>query len=185
MAFPSAQVLGWGFCLSEIGLSLLKRSHHPSNVADRGSLRPLWITICCSVTAGILARYYLPAARIPPVLYPGGVLLFTLGLLLRWGSILYLGRLFTVDVAVAADHRVVDTGPYALIRHPSYAGALMAFAGYGICLLNAASLLLLVVPITCAFLRRMDVEEQALVAALGADYASYQKRTKRLVPFVY
>jgi len=90
-----------------------------------------------------------------------------------------------VDVAIAADHRVIDTGPYRHIRHPSYAGALLAFAGYGICLGNWASLALVTVPIAWAFLRRIEVEEAALNGALGSAYAKYLGRSKRLVPFVY
>ena len=45
-----------------------------------------------------------------------------------------LGRFFKFTVVVQADHQVVDTGPYRLIRHPSYTGLLMAALGLGIAL---------------------------------------------------
>jgi protein-S-isoprenylcysteine O-methyltransferase len=105
--------------------------------------------------------------------------------LLGMWSIVHRGRFFTVDVAIATDHRVVDTGPYRSVRHPSYAGAILAFVGYGICLGNWVSLLALTVPVARAFLLRIEVEERALSAALGDSYREYASRTHRLLPFVY
>jgi protein-S-isoprenylcysteine O-methyltransferase len=61
-----------------------------------------------------------------------GVALLLLGLLLRWWSIIHLGRFFTVDVVIATDHRVVDSGPYRFIRHPSYSGVLLIIAGVAV-----------------------------------------------------
>jgi protein-S-isoprenylcysteine O-methyltransferase len=111
--------------------------------------------------------------------------LFVTGLALRWWAIVHLGRFFTVDVAIADDHRVVATGPYRFVRHPSYTGAIVAFVGYGICLGNRVSLLALAVPVTLAFLQRIKVEEAALHAALGDAYGDYAQRTRALLPFVY
>jgi len=117
--------------------------------------------------------------------YPLGVGLFIAGLVLRWMAIIHLGRYFTVDVAIAEDHRLIESGPYRFVRHPSYSGALLAFAGFGICLGNWISLLVLIVPISWAFLRRIEIEESVLMQALGDTYAAYSRRTRRLVPFVY
>jgi protein-S-isoprenylcysteine O-methyltransferase len=114
-----------------------------------------------------------------------GLLLFVTGILLRWYSIIHLGRFFTVDVAISAEHRVIDSGPYRFVRHPSYTGALIAFIGVGLYVRNWISLLLLILPITAAFLWRIRIEEQALIAGLGEDYRRYAARTKRLIPFLY
>jgi protein-S-isoprenylcysteine O-methyltransferase len=90
-----------------------------------------------------------------------------------------------VAVAIAADHRLIDTGPYRFVRHPSYTGALMAFLGLALCLANWASRVVMVVPVFLVFLRRMQVEEGALLQALGDQYREYMNRTKRLIPAVY
>lgn len=90
-----------------------------------------------------------------------------------------------MDVAVANDHRVVDTGPYRWIRHPSYTGVLAAFLGYGVCLGNRVSLATVIVPITWVFLMRIEVEEAALTAGFGERYAAYARRSKRVLPFLY
>lgn len=106
-------------------------------------------------------------------------------MVLRWYSIIHLGRFFTVNVAIAADHQLVDTGPDRFVRHPSYTGALLAFIGFTMVMRNWASVLVISLPIALAFLYRINVEERALVQALGERYRAYIKRTKRLIPFVY
>jgi protein-S-isoprenylcysteine O-methyltransferase Ste14 len=47
------------------------------------------------------------------------------------------------------------------------------------------SILFLSLPIIGAFLRRIRIEERALVEALGEQYRAYMRRTKRLIPFIY
>jgi len=119
-----------------------------------------------------------------PLLYVGCAL-FVIGLGLRWYSIWYLGRFFTVTVAIHSRHEIIDTGPYRRIRHPSYAGALLAFFGLALTLDNWLSLALIVLPVTMAFRRRIRIEERALSNALGRPYTSYMQRTKRLIPGVF
>lgn len=187
MKLPGPDLIGIAYGFSEIALSIFKRSKGSVVRIDRGSLRRLWMTILASVVVAVLAPSRLPAAhsKLLETLYPVGLVLFALGLALRWWAIVHLGRFFTVDVAIAADHRVVDTGPYRRIRHPSYSGAILAFVGYGMCLCNWASLAAVTVPVTLAFIVRIGVEEAALRASLGAPYSEYAGRTRRLVPFLY
>jgi protein-S-isoprenylcysteine O-methyltransferase len=185
--FSISALLGLFYGLSEAGLGYLKRSRDDSVDADRNSLRFLWVVILVSMTAGILASLQFESARIGaplPLLYIGCAL-FVLGLGLRWYSIWYLGRFFTVTVAIHSRHEIIDTGPYRRIRHPSYAGALLAFFGLALTLDNWVSLALIVLPVTMAFRRRIRIEERALSNALGRPYTSYMQRTKRLIPGVF
>ena len=118
-------------------------------------------------------------------LVPIGAGLFAFGLILRWSSIIYLGRFFTIDVAIADDHKVIDTGPYHHIRHPSYTGALMLWLGMGICSGNFLTLLIILLPPAIAILHRIAIEETALSDALGSHYTDYMSKTKRLIPYLY
>jgi protein-S-isoprenylcysteine O-methyltransferase len=111
--------------------------------------------------------------------------MFAVGLVLRWWAIITLGRFFTVDVTIQKDHELVDRGPFRLVRHPSYTGVLLAFVGFALSLRNWAALVVILVPIFVAFVRRMNVEEEALSQALGSPYTEYMVRTKRLVPGIY
>lgn len=178
--------LGAFYGLSEMAISLFLRSKGGATSTDQGSLRLIWRVIGLGMLSAFLAYRAVPGAQID---IPGwdviGFVVFAVGIALRWYSIAYLGKFFTVDVAIASDHKVVDTGPYRFIRHPSYTGALLAFLGLGIALENWLSLLVLIVPITGVFLFRIRLEEAALQTGLGEAYSSYMQRTKRLIPFVY
>ena len=188
MQFPIPALLGLAYGISEAGLAFLKRSRDDSVDADDSTLRILWVTIVVSVTLGILASTWVPAAAIRNGAVPtfvSGCVLFGVGLALRWYSIAYLGRFFTVNVAIHSSHEIIDTGPYRFIRHPSYTGALLTFLGLALTLTNWVSLVIIIVPITLAFGMRMSTEETALSNALGSPYVNYMRRTKRLVPFAY
>lgn len=181
--------------VAELGLMRTRLSGDASRSADRGSLRLLMAIIFISVGLAWAVGRHFPQARFETLfhwgstattgLYAAGIVVFVAGLGLRWYSMAYLGRLFTFDVAIAADHRVIDTGPYRYIRHPAYTGSLMTFVGIGLCGGNAASFPVLLTPIALAFMRRIAIEEAALTAALGSGYVQYMARTRRLVPFVY
>lgn len=114
-----------------------------------------------------------------------GIAVMLVGLLLRAWSIRHLGEFFTVDVAVAPNHRLIESGPYKLLRHPSYTGVLIVVAGMGLCFGNLLSILALLVPFAALAIWRMRVEEEALTNGLGSPYREYMQRTKRLIPGIY
>jgi protein-S-isoprenylcysteine O-methyltransferase Ste14 len=107
------------------------------------------------------------------------------GVGLRLWAMLVLGRFFTVTVTIQEDHRVVDSGPYRVLRHPSYTGLLVLFTGFGIGLDNWLSLLAMVALPLAGILLRIRAEERALSIALGERYTSYAARTDRLIPGVW
>jgi protein-S-isoprenylcysteine O-methyltransferase Ste14 len=113
-----------------------------------------------------------------------GVLLFVLGGALRLWPVFVLGDRFSGLVAIQPGHRLVTTGPYARIRHPSYLGLLLNSLGWGLAFRSGAGILLtaLLVP---PLLARMGAEEKLLHAHFGDAYESYRARTARLIPGVY
>ncbi|MGI9086375.1 MAG: methyltransferase family protein [Chthoniobacterales bacterium] len=187
MKLPSPGILGLILFASEVSLGLTRRSQKDAAATDANSLRLLWIVIMASVILGMKAIRFWPEALLPhrPAWALIGLIVFVLGLVLRWYAIIHLGRFFTVNVAIAADHQLVETGPYRFVRHPSYTGALLAFLGFALSLGNWAAILVLVLPIFAAFVYRMNVEERALRSALGQSYLAYIARTRRLLPFIY
>ncbi len=172
MRLPDPLVLAAMYGLSELYLALTRRSGTQAISRDRRSLLVLWAIIIVSLWLGIQMVWLFPNAT---VRYLRG----------RWYSIGYLGRYFTVDVSISAQQKLIDSGPYRYIRHPTYTGALLAFLGLGFCFGNWLSILFMTVPIIAAFLWRIWIEERALADALGEDYRAYTQRTKRLIPFVY
>lgn len=187
MRLPNPLVLAAIYGFSELYLALTRRSRTLAISRDRGSLMLLWTIIIVSLWLGIQMVWLFPNATVRYLreFYLAGFLLFLGGLILRWYSIGYLGRYFTVDVSISAEHKLIDSGPYRYIRHPTYTGALLAFLGLGFCFGNWLSILFMTVPIIAAFLWRIGIEEHALNDALGEEYRAYTQRTKRLIPFVY
>ncbi|HEV2842560.1 MAG TPA: isoprenylcysteine carboxylmethyltransferase family protein [Chthoniobacterales bacterium] len=180
--------LGLVYLISEVLLTVTRRSRSRTGTKqDRSTLGVIWLVIMASITAGVYVARNWPAAALPhgEMFALLGVVLFVAGLFLRWWAIITLGRFFTVDVVIEKDHEVVERGPFRVVRHPSYTGVLLAFVGFAFTLRNWAALLIVLVPIFAAFIRRMNVEEDALSRALGSRYADYMRRTKRLVPFIY
>jgi len=106
-----------------------------------------------------------------------------LGFALCWWARLYMGRLWSASITRKEDHRVVDTGPYALVRHPIYTGiSLAAFATA----LQEGSLIALAgaVLLTWGWYVKARIEENFLRAELGAEaYDAYAARVAMLVPF--
>ncbi|WP_146347432.1 methyltransferase family protein [Phaeobacter marinintestinus] len=80
--------------------------------------------------------------------------------------------------------KLVDTGPYAIVRHPMYLGALVFLIGLGPCVGSLASLVM-VVPVFLALVMRIRIEERMLVATL-AGYEAYQsRRPYRVIPLIW
>ena len=96
-----------------------------------------------------------------------------------------LGRFFQLVLVVQEQHAVVRSGPYRLLRHPSYAGLVLTCTGLGIALGRWESLAFLSVLPTAAVVHRITVEERMLVAGVGDEYAQYRRGTWRLLPGVW
>ncbi|HET9325681.1 MAG TPA: isoprenylcysteine carboxylmethyltransferase family protein [Candidatus Eisenbacteria bacterium] len=113
-----------------------------------------------------------------------GFLVLALGVSLRLGPMLELGRRFVSVVALQPDHTVHTGGFYTWVRHPSYLGILLMDLGFAGVFRSAVALALMPVVIWM-FKRRMDVEEAFMVDQFGGEYRDYMGRTRRIVPGVY
>jgi protein-S-isoprenylcysteine O-methyltransferase Ste14 len=109
--------------------------------------------------------------------------LIAVGIAFCWWARLHLGRLWSARVTMKADHRVIDTGPYGIVRHPIYTGLLLALyataAAKGTALGVAGAVVM-----TWGFWVKARLEERWLVQELPAgDYAAYRRRVPMLLPF--
>jgi len=113
-----------------------------------------------------------------------GVVLFAAGGVLRLWPVFVLGRRFSGLVAIQPGHRLVTSGTYAVIRHPSYLGLLVNSLGWALAFRSVVGLLLtaLLVPPLAA---RIDAEERLLRTQFGDEYDVYRRRTSRLIPGLY
>jgi protein-S-isoprenylcysteine O-methyltransferase Ste14 len=114
-----------------------------------------------------------------------GTLLALSGFILRHISIHILGKYFRTTVEIDEGQPVIQTGPYYIIRHPSYSGIILFFIGYGILSENWLCLAESVLLPAVALSYRIKIEEEALVKELGTKYADYQTKTKKIIPFIW
>ncbi len=165
-----------------------RRSGDRSRAQDRGTLPLLYLAIYAASAAALLLAAlgigrFAPQWR-EPLLWTGCALMAA-GMLLRAWSVRVLAEHFTVDVAILPGHALIRSGPYRLLRHPSYTGSLLTFYGFALALGSAWSLAVIAIVVTAAFLWRIRVEEAVLRDAFPESYPAYAQATKRLIPFVW
>ena len=186
MSLLSSIIYGVWF-LSEIVLNRLLRSKKTDQQnKDKGSLTLIWVVIFVSIFSAIFMTksISLPIMNSEVIVYIG-LTVIIIGIVLRIMIVRALGKFFTVDVTIKQDHQLKKDGFYTYIRHPSYSASLLTVIGFGISLNNIASLVLVTVLISIAFIIRINVEEKLLMTHFGDAYLDYKKNTKRLIPFIY
>lgn len=105
------------------------------------------------------------------------------GLLLTWWARLHLGLLWSSAISRKEDHRIVDTGPYAFVRHPIYTGLITALLATSTVEATVTALMGAALIAFGLWLKARS-EERFLVAELGPDvYGSYSREVPMLVPF--
>ena len=113
----------------------------------------------------------------------GTLALAAVGFLFSWWARIHLGRFWARNVSRKADHRVIDSGPYALVRHPIYTGIILATIATAL-LKGTLIAWAGVVVMTCGWYVKARLEERFLHGELGASYDAYRGRVPMLVPFI-
>ena len=104
------------------------------------------------------------------------------GLAFAWWARIHLGTLWSASVGRKADHRIVDTGPYGIVRHPIYTGIIAATASIAIVRASPAAISGFVI-VTLGWWMKARLEERFLREQLGAaNYDAYAARVPMLVP---
>jgi protein-S-isoprenylcysteine O-methyltransferase Ste14 len=187
MIFWATHLLAFGFLALEIFLLIVKRGRNPVTTGDQGTLRLVWILIVGGCLVGFSLAPKVSVFRWPEslaIVLLADVLLLA-GIALRIWAVVHLGKLFTVDVGIQQGHRVVQDGPYRLVRHPSYSGSMIALTGMACLTFNWLGFLVIIVSSLAAYSFRISAEEKMLFLNLGEDYRRYAERTKRLIPGIY
>jgi len=151
---------------------------------DRGTARQILWTIQITQTAGHLEAvfYWSPACFDWTVITSVGLAIATLGLAIRTWAVLHLGSAFTWHIDPEQAQELITTGPFRMVRHPSYTGAFCLYAGSLLLLQAYFSLALAVVAMPIAFRRRIRLEEQALEETFQDQYRAYCQRVGAVIP---
>jgi protein-S-isoprenylcysteine O-methyltransferase Ste14 len=173
-----AWLISW---IMAAGWSARTASHH-----DLGAESPGRVLTLAGIVMIIISYWPMGSGRLWVTPAPLGWLLFALvgiGFIFTWMARVHLGPLWSSTAAPTEDHRIVDTGPYAIVRHPVYAGVLLAALATAaergrIEALAGAAVLIAGISL------RAKLEERFLRHDLGdAAYAAYRRRVPMLIPF--
>ncbi|KAF9010652.1 hypothetical protein BDQ17DRAFT_1234523, partial [Cyathus striatus] len=133
----------------------------------------------------------------------GSLLLCSSGFI-RHRCYVEMGKLFTYEMSIKTDHKLIVTGPYSVVRHPGYAGVLLmdmgmlcihasrgswiresgflsTFFGQAICLLYV----MVMMTVTTGLLRRLAKEEEAMKNLFPVEWDQWARNVRyKLVPGV-
>ena len=159
-----------------------KRETVPGKVRENLTLR-LFILIGTLMTFGSLAEYVLRGGGFSWVAFSGGILAAIVSFRLRWSAIAALGKFWSLHVEIRENHEFVQTGPFRIVRHPTYFSMVLELLSFG--LIFSAWWMLLVIPFLFipALILRLRLEEPALVEKFGDTYRDYQLRVPMLIPY--
>ena len=122
--------------------------------------------------------------RTPDVIAWAMVGVATAGFMFTWWARIHLGRLWSSSVSRKAEHHIVDTGPYGIVRHPIYTGIILASAATALQRGTAQAWLGMGL-MTLGWYVKARLEERFLRDELGAEaYGAYAQRVPMLLPFM-
>ena len=94
-----------------------------------------------------------------------------------------LGRNWSGVVTLKGGHELITSGPYALVRHPIYTGLLTMFVATVIVLGHVAGIIAMPFVFVSLWIK-LRHEEKLMLTKFPNEYAAYQQRVKRLIPFI-
>ncbi|SRR5579875_128069 len=178
--------LAW--CVSELTGPARWQGSDKAHKQDRGS------TILLAGLSGVGVLFFfvfpllVPQATLVPIAqftFFIGIVVIASGTSLRWLAIRTLGTHFTGSIVVEEAQKLVQGGPYKLIRHPSYTGIFLVTVGFGLMMENWLSLLSISTSVFIGLLYRVFIEEAVLCQHFGQSYKDYTAATKRFIPFLF
>lgn len=149
---------------------------------------PLYGATALAAVLLVIARLRLPALQVR--LWPENawfdwtmVAVCAIACAWCWWARIHLGKLWSAGVSRKEGHRVVDSGPYGIVRHPIYTGVIVGMFAFAAVRGTAFGLLFALV-ITLVFSVKARLEERFLRQEFGSAYEKYSHRVGRLVPFL-
>ena len=114
-----------------------------------------------------------------------GLCMIFIGLSYRAWAVYKLGKYFTPTVQIQKEHRLITSGPYKYVRHPSYMGAFLAITGGALSLQTIIGYLISCIAMGYAYKVRIRIEEKEMEAHFGNVYRVYKSHSKKLIPFMW
>lgn len=113
-----------------------------------------------------------------------GLLIAIPGFVLMQAGEKYLAKQFSIEVTLQKDHKLIQSGPYKVIRHPRYLGILIFFTGISLTFRSLLGIFI-VLALTGVLIWRVFAEEKMMREEFGKEWEEYQSKTWRLIPYIF
>lgn len=120
-----------------------------------------------------------------PYLKIMALILYGLGLILRYWSLILLGKNFSRDVEVSKDQELVSRGTYKYIRHPLYLGLFLLVISVPLYVGNIIVFFLSIVLMFKVIIIRIEEEEKFMEDTLGPRYLDWKEKRYKFLPLIY
>ncbi|MGA3186030.1 MAG: isoprenylcysteine carboxylmethyltransferase family protein [Bryobacteraceae bacterium] len=181
MPFYGYLIFEAGWLLWMVPFFRALRKRHKTVKIDR---RARWGLVFYAIAFSLLWQGKFWERPLPAWRTAVSVLLFSLGIALSWTGGRALGRQWTVEAGLNADHELVTWGPYRLVRHPIYTSMLLLLLATGSLLSPWPLLLAAVISFVIGTEIRVRVEDHLLDERFGEKFRQYQSRVPAYVPFI-
>ena len=152
-----------------------RRESHASRISH---VLPLAIAAVLLGTPKVpIAGFSARLLPFPLAAYWAGAFITACGLLFTVWARVHLAGNWSGTVTIKQGHELIQTGPYAYVRHPIYSGLLFAFAGSALGRNDVRGLVALAIAIV-ALWRKLRIEEQWLTQEFGPAYEAYRRRAR-------
>jgi protein-S-isoprenylcysteine O-methyltransferase Ste14 len=141
-----------------------------------------WGIILEGIAFGIM--WGIPALEVPPWRIVIALLFGAIGILTTRHAVQHLDKQWRFDAALNANHKLVRSGPYAVVRHPIYAGMFAMLLAAGFLLARWQVLIGGVVIFVIGTEIRVRAEEKLLRARFGEEFEAYTRQVSAYVPLV-
>ena len=113
-----------------------------------------------------------------------GLLITIPGFVLMQAGEKYLAKQFSIEVTLQKDHKLIQNGPYKVIRHPRYLGIFVFFTGISLTFRSLLGIMLVMV-LAAVLVWRVFAEEKMMHQEFGKEWEAYRAKTWRLIPYLF
>lgn len=176
--YIAAEIFVWSFSSRKNRKNLEKKK------GDKGSCLLIVLGSTAVILLNLVCRKN-DLLILPSLMFWIGNIFIITGIILRLYSVLTLGKFFTVSVQVNSKQKIIQTGPYKYIRHPSYSGSILSFIGIALVFRSFIGIIVTLIIIAVIYGYRINIEEKILESNFDTSYKQYKKHTKRIIPFIW
>jgi protein-S-isoprenylcysteine O-methyltransferase Ste14 len=174
-------ILAAGFVAWFLPFPLAGWSHKPPQKRDS---RWRWGMLLESVGYAIVFSIPLWTRSLPSWRVALSVLFFVLAGLLSWTSTRALGSYLRFEAAVDADHQLIRSGPYRVVRHPIYASMLCTILGAGFLVARPLPFVAAMIFFIAGTEIRVRIEDRLLADRFGEEFREYRASTAAYIPLL-